>query len=75
MSEQQNDDDEVRQALKDVLRPVDTGLRRDLWPLMLSKMQQQARPPVAWFDWALVGLVGGVLVMFPDLFLVLVYHL
>jgi hypothetical protein len=75
MNEQQDHDDEVRQLLKDALPPVDTDLRRDLWPLMLRKMQAQTPPRVAWFDWALLGLVGGVIVVFPDLFLVLVYHL
>jgi hypothetical protein len=33
------------------------------------------RPRVAWYDWALAGVVGGAIVVFPDLFLVLVYHL
>jgi hypothetical protein len=75
MNEQQDHDGEVRQLLKDALPPVDTDLRRDLWPLMLRKMQAQTRPRVAWFDWALLGLIGGVIVVFPDLFLVLVYHL
>jgi hypothetical protein len=75
MNEQQDHDDEVRQLLKDAVPPVDTDLRRDLWPLMLRKMQTQTRPRVAWFDWALLGLIGGVIVVFPDLFLVLVYHL
>jgi hypothetical protein len=69
------DHDEVRHALKDALPPVDTDLRRDLWPLMLRKLQPQAARHIAWFDWALVGAVGGVIVVFPDLFLVLVYHL
>jgi hypothetical protein len=75
MNEPQDHDEEVRQALKDVLPPVNTDLRRDLWPLMLRKMHAQPPRRVAWFDWALVGLVGGVMVVFPDLFLVLVYHL
>jgi hypothetical protein len=73
MNEQQ-EHDEVRQALKDALPPVDTDLRRDLWPMMHRKLRaQEAR--VAWYDWALAGVVGGVIVVFPDLFLVLVYHL
>ena len=73
MSEQQ-DHDEVRQALREAFPPVDTALRRDLWPLMQRRFHTQ-KPRVAWYDWALAGVVGGVIVVFPDLFLVLVYHL
>ncbi len=72
MNEQ--DQDETRQAVRDVFPPVDAELRRDLWPLMRRKLEAPT-PPVAWYDWALVGLVGGVVVVFPDLILVLVYHL
>jgi hypothetical protein len=69
-----HDQDEVRQALTDALPPVDAELRRDLWPVMLRKLESQ-KPAVTWYDWALVGLVGGVVAVFPDLILVLVYHL
>ena len=73
MNEQQDHDD-VRQALKEAFPPVDAVLRRDLWPMMQRKLRAQ-EPRVAWYDWALAGVVGGVIVVFPDLFLVLVYHL
>jgi hypothetical protein len=72
MIEQNHDD--VQQLLKDALPPVDTDLGRDLWPVMLRRMQASA-PRVAWHDWALAGIVGGVLVVFPNLFLLLIYHL
>ena len=68
------DHEEIRQALKDDLPPVDTGLKRDLWPAMQRRLDAR-KPAVAWYDWALVGLVGGVIVVFPDLILALVYHL
>ena len=68
------DHEEIRQALKDALSPVDTGLKRDLWPAMQRRLDAR-QPAVAWYDWALVGLVGGVVVLFPDLILALVYHL
>lgn len=71
---EQRDHDEVRQALKKVLPPIDTRLRRDLWPMMQGKLRVQT-PRVAWYDWALAGVVGGAIVAFPSLFLVLVYHL
>ena len=70
----QQDHNEVRRALKDVFPPVDTDLTQDLWPVMLRRLDAQ-KPPVTWYDWALVGLVGGIIVAFPDLILVLVYHL
>jgi hypothetical protein len=35
-----------------------------------------AKPPrVVWYDWALAGLAGGAIAAFPDLVLVLFYHL
>jgi hypothetical protein len=73
MSEE-HDHDDIRQALKEVLPPTDTDLRRDLWPAMQRKLRAQ-EPRVPWYDWALAGIVGGVIVVFPNLFLVLVYHL
>ena len=71
---EQHDHDDVRQTLKNVLPPVDTELRRDLWPMMQGKLHVR-KPRVAWYDWALAGVVGGAIVVFPDLFLVLIYHL
>jgi hypothetical protein len=68
------DHDEIRQALRDALPPVDTGLKRDLWPAMQRRLAAR-KPVVAWYDWALVGVVGGAIVVFPDLILALVYHL
>jgi hypothetical protein len=69
-----HDDDEVRQALKEALPPMDTELRRDLWPVMQRRFVAP-KPRVAWYDWALAGLAGGVMVVFPELLLMLVYHL
>jgi hypothetical protein len=72
MTEQDHDD--IRRLLEDALPPVDAELRRDLWPAMSRTLEVRA-PRLAWYDWALAGLAGGVLVAFPDLVLVLVYHL
>jgi hypothetical protein len=53
---------------------VNTALRRDLWPAMSRRLD--AKPPhVVWYDWALAGLAGGAIAAFPDLVLVLFYHL
>ena len=67
-------DDDIRQTLQDAFPPVNTGLRRDLWPAMLRQLDGR-KPKLAWYDWALAGLVGGVVVVFPDLILILAYHL
>jgi hypothetical protein len=72
MSEQDHDD--IRRLLQDAFPPVNTELRRDLWPVMSRTLTARGRPFV-WYDWALAGLVGGVLAAFPDLLLVLFYHL
>jgi hypothetical protein len=70
----QHEEDYVRQTLQDVFPRVNTDLRRDLWPAMMRKVEVQ-RPKIAWYDWGLAGLVAGVVAVFPDLILVLVYHL
>ena len=72
MTDQRQDD--IRRALKQAFPPVRADLQRDLWPAMLRKLDTQA-PRVAWCDWALAGLVGGVVLAVPDLVLLLIYHL
>jgi len=69
------DDDDVRRLLQDALPRVNGGLRRDLWPAMARRLAAPPPRRVVWYDWALAGLAGGVLVAFPDLILLLVYHL
>jgi hypothetical protein len=72
MSEQDHED--VRRLLQDAFPPVNTELRRDLWPAMSRALDTRARR-VVWYDWALAGLAGSVIAAFPDLILVLFYHL
>jgi len=72
MSEQDHDD--VRRLLQDAFPRVNAELRRDLWPAMSRALDTRARR-VAWYDWAFAGLAGSVIAMFPDLILVLLYHL
>jgi hypothetical protein len=70
----EHNDREIRRALKQSIPPVNTELRRDLWPAVLRKLDAQpARVP--WYDWVLIGLSAGVFVSFPRLVLVLAYHL
>ena len=72
MSEQDHDD--IRRLLQDAFPPVNTELRRDLWPAMSRTLDTRMRR-VVWYDWALAGLAGSVIAAFPDLIFVLLYHL
>jgi len=65
---------EIRDALKQAFPPVDTQLPRDLWPAVLRKLDAD-HISVPWYDWVLIGLSAGVLLYFPQLMLVMVYHL
>jgi hypothetical protein len=68
------DHEDVRRLLQDAFPRVDAELRRDLWPAMSRVLDTRARR-VVWYDWALAGLAGSVIAAFPDLILVLFYHL
>ena len=72
MSEQDHND--IRRLLQSAFPPVDTEPRRDLWPTMSRTLDTRGRRFV-WYDWALAGLAGSVITAFPDLILVLLYHL
>ena len=69
------DDEKLIALLKESVPPVqDSGLKRDLWPAMLARLEQ--RPiRIPWFDWALAALTGGLLLFFPELIPVLLYHM
>ena len=53
---------------------VNGGPRRDLWTAMSRRLEAQ-QPRLAWYDWAAAGLAAGILAAFPDLALVILYHL
>lgn len=70
----EHDERQIRDALKRSFLPVNTELRRDLWPDVLRKFD--LRPVrVPWYDWALVGLSAVMFLAFPRLVLVFAYHL
>jgi len=71
-------DSEIKVLLKSAVAPVrDAELRRDLWPQMLRKLDEQpfrvAHFP--WFDWALAAILGASLFFFPGAIPALLYHL
>jgi len=69
---------EMKELLKQCVAPAsDTELRRDLWPQMLRKLDEQPAPAihVPWFDWALASILSAVLIFFPGSIPVLFYHL
>jgi hypothetical protein len=72
MNERENE--KIPRMLKEAFAPVDSELRRDLWPVMLRKLDVPATA-TPWYDWALIGLSAGALALFPELILVFVYHL
>jgi hypothetical protein len=66
---------EIEALLKAAIGPVkDSELRRDLWPQMLRKLNEQPSR-VPWFDWALAGILGATLFLFPGAIPALLYHL
>jgi hypothetical protein len=70
----EDNDRQIRNALKQFFPPVDTELARDLWPDVLRRID--AYPVrVPWYDWVLIALSAGVFLFFPRLIFVFVYHL
>ena len=68
----------MKELLKQAVAPVpDSELRRDLWPLMLSKLDEQPLPVhrVPWFDWVLAAILSAALILFPGSIPALLYHL
>jgi hypothetical protein len=70
----EHDERQIREALRRSFPPVDTELRRDLWPDVLRKLDTQS-PRVPWYDWALIAAMAALLLYFPQLVLVFAYHL
>ena len=77
MSNEENNK-EMKELLKRAILPAqETELRRDLWPQMLRKLDEQPLPVngVPWFDWALAAILGAVIIFFPGSIPALLYHL
>lgn len=70
----EHDERQIREALRQSFPPVDTELRRDLWPDVLRKLDTESKG-VPWYDWALIAAMAALLLYFPQLVLVFAYHL
>jgi hypothetical protein len=69
---------EMKALLRAAIVPMkDTELRRDLWPKMLHRLDEQPNrvAHVPWFDWALAAILGTALFFFPGTIPALLYHL
>ena len=86
MSEHDRQEDEmtaaverIGAALKQSLPAVNTELGRDLWPAVRRRLDQQPAPAlwsaVPWYDWALMAASTAVFAFFPQLTLMLAFHL
>jgi hypothetical protein len=74
----EEDSKEIKALLRAAIVPVrDTELRRDLWPQLLRKLDEQPSQVahVPWFDWALAATLGASLFFFPGTIPALLYHL
>ncbi|HJZ63125.1 MAG TPA: hypothetical protein VKD70_02325 [Candidatus Acidoferrum sp.] len=66
---------ELRQRLRAAIPPPKPELARDLWPVMLARLNEPARIRVPWFDWLLLGAACVLALVFPGLIPALLYHL
>ena len=70
-----NQEERIKNLLRQALAPVESGERDcDLWPRMLDRIQA-APLAVPWFDWALLGGLAALLLIFPASIPVLLYYL
>jgi hypothetical protein len=76
----QREDDDLRALLKSALPPVDDVRHRDLWPQMLARLESS--PPLAsrakrvpWLDWVLAAAALALMLLFPGVLPMLLFHL
>ncbi|HEV2298886.1 MAG TPA: hypothetical protein VGR72_10250 [Candidatus Acidoferrales bacterium] len=65
----------VSELLKRAMPPVNAEPRRDLWPAMERRLNGERPAGAPWYDWALAGAVVAAITIFPQLFLLLAFHL
>lgn len=68
------DENRLEYLLRSALPPAPaSGPSRDLWPLVVNRIQ--APPRWSWIDAGLAAVVTIALLMFPEWILLLAYHL
>lgn len=71
-------DERLARLLKQSVPPTSSQphatLQRDLWPVMLHRLDESSAA-VSWIDWALLAAVVVWLSIFPHAIPVLLYHL
>lgn len=71
----ERNDEKLRELLRGTVAPVgDTELKRDLWPRMLKRLDEQTVRPSR-LDWALIALIPVWFFLFPEVIPILLYHL
>lgn len=71
----ERDVEKLRELLKSAVGPIaDTELKQDLWPRMLRKLDERTIR-ASWLDWILIGVLPVWFFLFPEVILVLLYHL
>jgi hypothetical protein len=65
---------EIKELLQRAFPGPPAELPTDLWPAMLRKLDQTP-VKVPWYDWGLAAVLAGILIFFPKILLLFVYHL
>jgi hypothetical protein len=72
----ENEMKRMQEQLKLAVPPVpQTELPRNLWPMMLRRLDERDTRRVPWFDWALLGALAAAVLLFPAVIPALLYHL
>lgn len=69
----EQNDVELGELLRKAMAPVE-GLKRDLWPRMLERLDERAIQ-ASWLGWALLALLLVWALVFPEVIPGLLYHL
>jgi hypothetical protein len=69
-----NDEKELRRLLKDAMLPFrETAPSRDLWPLLLRRLEAPSLR-VPWWDWTLLAAATVMFFLSPGIIPALLYH-
>jgi len=66
---------QISELLKQQVPPLRGELERDLWPRMLSRLQERTFPKIEWLDWVLLSLLTLLLLTIPEAIPILLYQL